>query len=354
MTSDRILVLKDGQIVEQGNHTELLTKGGLFASMWADQVSANEDSFSTTDKKSTVIGYAVDEEPSTAVEDIAPEPLVDVSEIQPENVPVDTDINSPVNAGDVVTDSPVAFPSDEPIEPDTAAPITFPISDEPEPEPVAFPTTDEPINDTVVAAPFPSIEAQEQPAPVAFPSEGRDSPAPAGLAFPGEDASSVNNTPSIGGTPGVTFQNVPTPASDGATPDLDQDGKRKRTLSTQGIQRLARRMSVSGRRQGSSNSIPAAIFNSLKRDNSSVSRDSKELAREESNKEGSVREDGVLADSLSASPVVNDSPSGSSNDLSRSKTKKDNKKKDGKEKKRRSTTLGLNMGFGTSSNAAQD
>lgn len=304
--------------------------------MWADQVSATEG-VSPADKKSALAGYTVDDEP-IAQEAITAEPLVDTPEVQPSEIP---EVAGPavVEAAEssAVTDGAIAFPSqaveqDDSVKAEPSAPVAFPTSGE---EAVAFPATDAPA-----AAIVPASEAKESEAPVAFPSEGRDSPAPAGLAFPGSDSGSVN-TPSVGGTPGVTFQDVPTPARDGASPDLDQDGKRRRTLSTQGIQRLARRISISGRRQGSSSSIPAAIFNSLKRDNSSVSRDSKELAREDSNKDGSVREDGSLVNSAAASPSIpNDSPSASvSSDINKTKTKKDKKK----EKKRKSTNLGTSI-----------
>ncbi|KAI0093127.1 hypothetical protein BDY19DRAFT_922216 [Irpex rosettiformis] len=335
-SADLILVLKDGQIVEQGNHTELLAMGGHFASMWADQVSANEDT-SPTDKKSALAGYSVDGE--LAVPDtITAEPLVATPEVHAVEIPADGEVSGPAVVATTELTSADGTVVDEPIERDEraktepSAPVAFPSSGE---EAIAFPTGDAPA-----AVTAPSSEAKESGVPLAFPSGGRDSPAPAGLAFPGSDSASVN-TPSIGGTPGVTFQNVPTPARDGASPDLDQDGKRRRTLSTQGIQRLARRISISGRRQGSSTSIPAAIFNSLKRDNSSVSRGSGELARDEANKEGSVREDGSLANSANASPnIPNDSPSGSvSSDINKTKAKKDKKK----EKKRKSTNLGTSI-----------
>ncbi|EDR09151.1 uncharacterized protein LACBIDRAFT_249450, partial [Laccaria bicolor S238N-H82] len=42
-SADLILVLKDGHIVEQGTHKELMALDGIFASMWADQVSSTED-----------------------------------------------------------------------------------------------------------------------------------------------------------------------------------------------------------------------------------------------------------------------------------------------------------------------
>ncbi|KAH7108101.1 hypothetical protein BKA62DRAFT_609850 [Auriculariales sp. MPI-PUGE-AT-0066] len=41
--ADLILVLKDGQIIEQGNIRELIAKNGSFASMWAEQVKTDED-----------------------------------------------------------------------------------------------------------------------------------------------------------------------------------------------------------------------------------------------------------------------------------------------------------------------
>jgi ATP-binding cassette subfamily B multidrug efflux pump len=34
---DRIVVLEDGRIEEQGSHTELLAKNGLYARFWARQ-----------------------------------------------------------------------------------------------------------------------------------------------------------------------------------------------------------------------------------------------------------------------------------------------------------------------------
>jgi len=40
--ADNIIVLDHGEIVEQGTHTELLAKGGLYASLWARQREADE------------------------------------------------------------------------------------------------------------------------------------------------------------------------------------------------------------------------------------------------------------------------------------------------------------------------
>ena len=40
--ADLIIVLQDGHVVEQGTHDELLQSGGLYYSMWMQQVSAEE------------------------------------------------------------------------------------------------------------------------------------------------------------------------------------------------------------------------------------------------------------------------------------------------------------------------
>ena len=38
---DLIIVLKEGQVVEQGSHEELLRLGGLYYNMWVHQASDN-------------------------------------------------------------------------------------------------------------------------------------------------------------------------------------------------------------------------------------------------------------------------------------------------------------------------
>lgn len=38
-TLDLIVVLRDGQVVEQGTHDELMRLGGLYYSMWQEQAS---------------------------------------------------------------------------------------------------------------------------------------------------------------------------------------------------------------------------------------------------------------------------------------------------------------------------
>jgi ABC-type transport system involved in Fe-S cluster assembly fused permease/ATPase subunit len=41
--ADKIVVLQDGEVVEQGRHDELLATGGKYASMWARQLAEEED-----------------------------------------------------------------------------------------------------------------------------------------------------------------------------------------------------------------------------------------------------------------------------------------------------------------------
>ena len=41
ITLDLILVFKDGIVVEQGTHEELLQRGGLYSSMWIQQSSGS-------------------------------------------------------------------------------------------------------------------------------------------------------------------------------------------------------------------------------------------------------------------------------------------------------------------------
>jgi ATP-binding cassette subfamily B protein len=42
--ADRIIVLEAGRVAEQGTHTQLLRKNGLYAEMWARQAQEREDS----------------------------------------------------------------------------------------------------------------------------------------------------------------------------------------------------------------------------------------------------------------------------------------------------------------------
>ena len=52
-------MLKNGQIVEQGSHRELLERDGVFATMWADQIRSEETDLAVPDTKQEVSGYSV-------------------------------------------------------------------------------------------------------------------------------------------------------------------------------------------------------------------------------------------------------------------------------------------------------
>ncbi|OJT12750.1 Heavy metal tolerance protein [Trametes pubescens] len=249
--------LSDGRIVEQGTHSELLALGGNFATMWADQVSSTDEAVSAHRKSAVLTGFDVEDvpaqDPVVIAEDLEAVPQVGTEEVAQDAL---ADGEPAVeSAPEVVADeatAPVAFPSTDSAEDAVeAAPES---SAEPVPEasaaaPVAFPTS---ANDTAPVS-FPSSDA----APLAFPTS--DSPVP--VAFPGSPDTASQREGSVAEraqNPGVTFQEAHTPSRTG-TPDPEADGKRRRTLSTQGIQRLARRISITTRRQGSGSgsSIPA-------------------------------------------------------------------------------------------------
>ncbi|EMD37782.1 hypothetical protein CERSUDRAFT_136601 [Gelatoporia subvermispora B] len=301
-SADLILVLKDGQIIEQGSHADLLARNGAFAAMWADQVQGSEDGVSSHKKE--VTGYSVDTDPSTKVEPDAENAaavaeLVNTLEEAP-TAPVDT--SAPAGE-DLVQIEDAATVGAEPVEtaaPEESAEATAEVSPVPAgAEDIIDPTTDgpgaaqsPPITIPTAAVTFPGSEQPIRSSPddaapaVAFPSS--DGPAP--ITFPGSlDSGSAN--PSISeriGSPGVTFQDSHSPSRTG-TPEVDTDGRRKRTLSTQGIQRLAKRI-TNARRQdsGSGSSIPkfaGAMIPGLKRENTvskeeGSSKDSKDTPRE--------------------------------------------------------------------------
>lgn len=51
LDSPSILVFKNGEIVERGNHKELLELNGVFAAMWAEQIHAAEAEAEAEPKK---------------------------------------------------------------------------------------------------------------------------------------------------------------------------------------------------------------------------------------------------------------------------------------------------------------
>ncbi|KAG6920115.1 hypothetical protein DXG01_010183 [Tephrocybe rancida] len=307
-SADLILVLKDGQIVEQGSHKELVALDGIFASMWADQVSASDDRISLDDAstKKEVSGYVVEEsEAREVLEDSTP---LDAPEAIPSTdalaVELPTDVAS-VTEGDLVDLSedilnvePVVLESEETVP--SSPPIHSPIPITPVTAPLAFPTTDEPEQE-----PEPEALSPPQSLPQSQPETPQpETPQPERVSTPQ--------------APAVSFPaHLTTPPSRTGTPDPESEPKRKR-ISSQNFQRLARKISLTTRRQSSSSSIIPGISGipGFKKDSPRVSTD-----------DNSQRAEGSLR---------TESPAGSIKGDGESKSKL--KKKEKKDKSRKSTT----------------
>ena len=229
-----ILVLKDGQIVEQGNFKKLLAIDGIFASMWADQVSSTEDpvhSISGTGVKNEVSGYIIDPEETrqeeTRQDETKQERLQDVAEtLIPFTFPVSlvaesTDV--PVKEEQVKVDVPLAVAT---------------IGEDPLPQSEPVGKVDTPTNAPIIPV---SVDLQPSVTTVEFPTTSTPQPEMRRSDSP------------VNFTPAVTF-GVSSPPSRTGTPGPEDEGKRKR-ISSQNFQRLARRISLSTRRQGSISSI---------------------------------------------------------------------------------------------------
>ena len=254
-----ILVLKDGQIAEQGNLKELLEIGGIFASMWADQVSATDDpvlSISGTGVKNEVSGYIVDPDETKQEEIQQDRPQQDKA--QQDKAQQDRPQQDRPKQDKPQRDKPqdiaetldiIAFPvalaadsADVPIEEEQVkinVPLAVAAIEEgllPQSEPVD--NVDIPNTATIIPVPVnlhPSVTTVEFPTTSKTPQPEMRSDSP--ISF----------------TPAVTF-GVDSPPSRTGTPGPGDDGKRKRTPS-QNFQRLVRRISLSTRRQGSVSSI---------------------------------------------------------------------------------------------------
>lgn len=282
-----ILVLKDGEIVESGSHRDLLAANGTFAAMWAEQISAAADGegvpdFDNASGSSAPSGYAVDvteeptaapepqvmpAEPSTQHPDLAPGPVLPPASFHELEVTGHDELkaqaallNFPSESAPEGEAPTVEEPKDEPSHsalvteggPSYAAIAAPKTEPEPTSAPVAFPSSDAPIS-------FPS----SNDVPVAFPSgaddassiqiQQTDSPRPEPETSTPRDSIDVSPTPPAVASPGVTFsQGDSQHGSRPATPDPSSPEAKKKRMSTQNIQRLARRISVSGRKASQS------------------------------------------------------------------------------------------------------
>ena len=241
-----ILVLKDGQIVEQGNFKELVAIDGIFASMWADQVSSTDDpalSTNGTGIKKEISGYIIEPEETKEEkrQDVA-ETLASITfpvtstaesaDVRNEEEHVKIDVLPAVHANEensslqpeVVdnVDTPASnalpiIPTPGSLPPSVAAPVEFP---------------------TLPEMPQPEILQPDMPQP--------EMPQP---EIPQPEIPRSESPASI--TPAVTFGAiVNSPPSRTGTPGPEDESKRKR-ISSQNFQRLARRISLSTRRQSS-------------------------------------------------------------------------------------------------------
>ncbi|KAF8629157.1 hypothetical protein AX17_005742 [Amanita inopinata Kibby_2008] len=263
-SADLILVLKDGQIVEQGSHKELLARDGIFAAMWADQVSSSEDpaaSIGAGSSKKEVAGYHLDTGgPQQDIADIGIEPS------QGADVWEDGEQQGQSQQQERSAKFSVAFPSSGNSEAIDAVANTGPLQ---------FPT----------AQILPSADIVAEP--VAFPSSSE---------VPSERHAILSTSPSP--MPAVTFDATVNSTPRNGTPDPESEPKRKR-ISSQNFQRLARRISITARRQSSS------LIPGLKKDSSPR----------------------VSSDDGSTRPEMTDSPSGSIRADDKGKKKKDKKEK---------------------------
>lgn len=307
-------MLKDGQIYEQGSFRELVELNGLFASMWANQVSSSEGpapSIAEASIKQEVSGYAVDTAEVEELQDAQPE---EIAEQPTEPVSEAVEPAPSVRAEPVDVDEEAV-----PTEPLVTEPQPFPTSADTPDVPAETPATQEPtIEEALIHSPTPlsspiafptSSDSQSEIHRVDTPASG--TPAPVAMPVP---------TPAPG--PAVTFgASVNSPPSRTGTPDPESEPKRKR-ISSQNFQRLARRISLTTRRSGSSTSMIPSIpgLPGFKREQSPrVSSDDAATRGEGSNAGAS-----------------NDSPAGSitgAGDDSKGKLKK----KDKKDKNRKGT-----------------
>ncbi|KZT04683.1 uncharacterized protein LAESUDRAFT_744261 [Laetiporus sulphureus 93-53] len=314
-SADVILVLKDGQIVEQGSHNELLALNEEYAKMWAAQVQGIEDAGSSQSrqKEAAVSGYSVDDaDPSTKGSNtiINESTVAAATSAGPADVVVD-DVHTVADA-EMTAETQVAAAVQEIIE-DGAPDVEG--TEEPAGDVVQAGSAHGTGDASAVAAAearksddAPAFPRSESPAVIGFPTVADE--AEIGFQHATATPEHATATPERAETPqttqGVTFEkesHTPPRPIPGAS---EGDGKRKRTLSTQGIKNLTRRMSTSQYRQDSSSSIPklGGFMSGM-------------LKRESTTGSASTSRDAGSRDSPTASVA---------SDIGRSKSKKKDKK----------------------------
>lgn len=401
------MVLKDGEIIEAGSHKELVEADGIFAKMWAEQITTEGErglsiSIPSGEPK-TPTGY--DLPPLTA----GPNAAIDITEApvgKEAIIPTEPPVNPLLNAGPVIPSqdliSELKVESKEELEAraaslnapaaDEAVPVeteakadteAAPEAKEAEAEPSAPEVTsaDAPVQEETPAAPSaPEVpadngtsyaeiaaKAPSESAPIAFPSSNDDAPeeeptpaAPAPIAFPASDdtpepktperpLSTVvpasiplpsTPTPSASATAGVTFSPA---ASSSSRPETPEGGERRKRTASQNLGRLARRISLGGRKQSdqmadvaralettrSSSPTPIGKFvdkltGGRKDRAGSISKEETPSTRSDSIRAGSLKGDESPAEQL---PTTDEPAEAGAEDSSEPKKTKKNKKK---------------------------
>lgn len=299
------MVLKDGKIVEQGTHRELLAKDGVFAEMWANQISAEDPALSITDASMTkkeedaIVGYDVNTtatvQPSRihaadVIDDNDSQKLVDLEQNDDEGVKDSNRDGAPVLVNNEISSESAAteaFHQAPGIHTEELAPInTLEESNTNTllaPTSYAAVTAVPPADKSAVVQQVPGVQPIPNTkvipnAPIAFPTTGYDTASQrtasvadvsvtASVEGGGAGAQTTRPTSPPPG-PSVTFgAGVNTPPR-GGTPDQGGSGsepsKRKR-ISSQNFQRFARRISIGQmmgpKRSGSSNSVQTGSGN---------------------------------------------------------------------------------------------
>jgi hypothetical protein len=249
--------LRDGQIVEQGNHKELLKLDGIFAKMWADQVNADRRAQSLS-SPTEVSGLGL------IIDDIVPQ--VAGYDIEPALLPPPQEN---AESGDVVLNTGTLVEEPDRFTPSIRESIV-PAETEQTTDAQVTPEERGALEAEEAASPgeAPKTYAQVTSANVEQPKEtGQpDEPTSTPIAFPsaGDDGGSSKPT-SIAATPsgGITFSpEVNSPPSRSGTPDPDAGPKRKR-ISSQNFQRLAKKITMVRRNSSSASIDPEASTSSL-------------------------------------------------------------------------------------------
>jgi len=281
--ADLILVLKDGQIIEQGNHQQLLKLNGVFAGMWADQISA---AGLPVDEGQGVTGYQID----------------DAIPVSDGLVTADTDTAPTQDTAEPLVEAPEAPVQEAAPTQDTVLEGTRPQAATPSQDgSTAAVAAGTQVDDALRAGAPESVV----PNPVAFPTSDSTP-----VAFP-SSTSDETTSQTTGQAPGITFApEVSTPERTG-TPDPDSETKRRR-ISSQNFQRLARRISITTRRAGSVSGIP--ILGNLRRDSTSVSA-------------SAPAQESTATDSDAGTKPASESPAPSIGESDKDKAKKEKDKK---------------------------